>query len=125
MRIFRHQGGLTLIGGLLILVVVGFVAYLAFQLIPVYLEYFNVISSVKTLREDPDLHARSEHEIRELLKRRFFVNDVKHVKARNQQHVKIRKTNVSTIITVNYEVRVDIIGNLDAIATFHREDNLK
>jgi cupin superfamily acireductone dioxygenase involved in methionine salvage len=125
MRILRQQRGLTLIGGILILVVIGFVAYVAMQLVPVYLEYFNVISSVKTLREDPDLHAKSEHEIRELLKKRFFVNDVKHVKARNPKQISIRKTNTSTIVTVDYEVRVGIIGNLDAIATFHREDELK
>jgi hypothetical protein len=125
MRILRQQCGLTLIGGLLILIVIGFVAYLAMRLVPVYLEYFNVVSAVKTLREDPDLHAKSEPEIRELLKRRFFVNDVKSVKAADPKHVNIKKTNTSTIVTVDYEVRVGILGNLDAVATFHRQDELK
>lgn len=125
MRLLRQQRGLTLISGVLILVVIGFVGYVAMQLIPVYLEYFNVVSSLKTLREEPNLHRKSEPEVRELLKRRFFVNDVNRVKATNTKNVKIKRTNTQTAVTIDYEVRVPIIGNLDAIATFHREEEFK
>ena len=46
MRTQRTQYGITLIGFAMVLIVVGFFAYAAMKLIPVYTEYFGVVKSL-------------------------------------------------------------------------------
>ena len=57
---FRQQRGLTPIATLAILILVGFGLFLLFKLVPVYLEYFNVASSVNSLKEVADLGQRAK-----------------------------------------------------------------
>ena len=115
MRTICQQRGLTPIATLAILILVGFGLFLLFKLVPVYLEYFNVASSVNSLKEVPDLGQKSKEDVRELLKRRMDINDVKRVKPDN---IKIARVENATTVDVNYEARVPLLGNIDLICTF-------
>ena len=112
---FRQQRGLTPIATLAILILVGFGLFLLFKLVPVYLEYFNVASSVNSLKEVPDLGQKSKEDVRELLKRRLDINDVKRVKPDN---IKVTRVENVTTVAVNYEARVSLLSNIDLICTF-------
>jgi hypothetical protein len=118
MRILRQQTGLTPLATIAILVLVGFVVYLALKVVPLYLEYFNVVSSVNSLDQDPDLSQKSTAAVRDLLARRFDINDVKRVTAKDAQ---ITRSGGKTIVVVAYEARVSIIGNIDLIASFKKQ----
>ena len=61
---------------------------------------------------------KSPAEIRKLLKRRFDVNDVEHV---GKNDVKIKKEGGILRVTVDYEVRVPIMWNVDAVTKFSKE----
>jgi uncharacterized protein DUF4845 len=115
MRTICQQRGLSSIATLAIIILVGFGLFLLFKLVPVYLEYFNVASSVNSLKEVDDLGQKSPEEVRELLKRRMDINDVKRVKPDN---IKITRAQNTTTVTVNYEARVPLLGNIDLICTF-------
>ena len=112
---FRQQRGLTPIATLAILILVGFGLFLLFKLVPVYLEYFNVASSVNSLKEVADLGQKSKEDVRELLKRRLDINDVKRVKPDN---IKVTRVENVTTVAVNYEARVSLLSNIDLICTF-------
>ena len=120
MRSIRQQTGMTAIATLIVLVLVAFAVYLALKLVPVYLEYFSVVSSVNSLNDDPDLGQKSTATVRDLLKRRFDINDVKRVQAKD---VKIKRSGSQTMVEVDYEARVPIVGNIDLLISFkkHRE----
>jgi hypothetical protein len=115
MRTICQQRGLSSIATLAIIILVGFGLFLLFKLVPVYLEYFNVASSVNSLKEVDDLGQKSPEEVRELLKRRMDINDVKRVKPDN---IKITRAQNTTTVAVNYEARVPMLGNIDLICTF-------
>ena len=117
MRIIRQQTGMTALATILVILLVAFIAFLALRLIPVYLEYFNVVSSVNSLQEVPDLAQKGKDTVRELLKRRFEINDVKRVKFEN---VNITRSGSKTIVAVTYEARVSVVGNIDLIVSFHK-----
>ena len=108
----RKQSGMTPTGTFIIIILVGFGAYLALKIVPLYLEYFNVVSSINSLKDDPDLTAKSESQIRVLVRKRFEINDVKRVKA---EDVKIVKSGGRVIINVEYDAEASIIGNIDLI----------
>ena len=115
MRILRQQAGMTPVATFGVVVLVAFIAFLALKLVPVYLEYFSVVSSVNSLEEDPELGQKSRATIQDLLKRRFEINDVKRVKPEN---VTITRVDNKTVVDVKYEARVTILGNIDLIASF-------
>ena len=118
MRMFREQTGLTAIATIAIIILVGCIAFLALKLIPVYLEYFNVVSSVNSLAEDPDIARKSKAEVLELLRRRFEINDVHRVPP---EGIKFTRADGVTTILVQYEARVPIVGNIDVVASFDKQ----
>jgi hypothetical protein len=117
MRATRHQTGMTPIATLFVIALVVLGVFLALKLVPVYLEYFNVVSSVNSLRDDPDLGQKSKATVRKMLKRRFDINDVKRAKIDN---VKITRSGGKTIVAVEYEARVPLVSNIDLIISFSK-----
>lgn len=113
--ISKHRG-MTLIGFLIVLSAALFVAYIAMKLVPIYLNHYSVVSSMKSLAAEPDAANMSEARLRDMLSRKFMTSYVKHVTARDIEIV--RGTGVE--IVAEYEVREDLIGNLDAVVTFKR-----
>lgn len=110
------QRGMTLIGFLFVLGAALFVAYIGMKLVPIYLNHYSVVSAMKSLAAEPGAANMSEGRIRDLLSRKFMTSYVKHVTARDIEVV--RSTGVQ--IVAEYEVREDLIGNLDAVITFKR-----
>ena len=110
------QRGMTLIGFLIVLSAALFVAYIAMKLVPIYLNHYSVVSSMKSLAAEPDASDMSEARLRDLLSRKFSTSYVKHITARDIEIV--RSTGVEVV--AEYEVREDLIGNLDAVITFKR-----
>lgn len=114
------QRGMTLIGFLFVLAAALFVAYIAMKLVPIYLNHYSVVTSMKSLAEEPNVANMSEGRIRDLLSRKFTTSYVKHVTARDIEVV--RSTGIE--IVAEYEVREDLIGNLDAVVSFKRVQSL-
>ena len=109
-----RQRGITLIGFLFVLAAALFVAYIAMKLVPIYINHFSVVSSMKSLAEEPNAASMSEGRIRNLLSKRFNMSYVEYITPRDIEIV--RSSGLS--IVAEYEVREDLIGNLDAVVTF-------
>lgn len=115
-----NQHGMTLIGFLIVLGIALFAAYIGMNLVPIYLNHYSVVSSMKSLAEEPGVANMSEGRIRDLLSRKFLTSYVEHVTARDIEIV--RSTRVEVV--ADYEVRVDLIGNIDAVVSFRRAQPL-
>jgi len=110
------QRGMTLIGFLFVLAAALFVAYIAMKLVPIYLNHYSVVTSMKSLAEEPNAARMSEGRIRDLLARKFDTSYVKHITPRDIMIVR----SAGVELVAEYEVREDLIGNLDAVMTFKR-----
>jgi hypothetical protein len=115
-----RQNGITLIGFLVVLVVLGFFALIAMRLFPVYSEWYSVVSAMKGLASEPGIGRMGADQIRSRFDRRLYTSYVESVKANN---VRIT-TQGGPQIRVRYEVRRPMFGNLDFIATFDRTEKL-
>lgn len=113
----KKQQGMTAIGILMVLALIAFFTLLALRLAPPYLENFNVTSSLKSLQQEVGIKDKSPGEIRNLLQRRFDINDVANVKRENVTVAKDAKSGLLKI-AVDYEVRVPIMLNVDAVVVF-------
>ncbi len=117
----RKQGGLSLLGFLVVLAVVGFAAYIGMKLFPMYQEYYSVRSAMKGLANEPGVADMDPAKIQDLFFRRLYINYSENVEARN---VKFERTEGGWNMRVNYEVRRPLVGNLDVVGRFDSTQEL-
>lgn len=114
----RHsQKGLTLLGFIIVVVVVGMFALVGMRLFPIYSEYYNVVGAMENLKNQPEIATKSPSQIKELFFRRLYVNYVESVERKN---VLVSRTG-GLHIRVKYEVRRPMVGNLDVVASFDKK----
>ncbi|HST28579.1 MAG TPA: DUF4845 domain-containing protein [Rudaea sp.] len=114
----RRQHGITLIGFAIVLIVVGFFAYAAMKLIPVYTEYFAVVKSVKSLQSDAGIQNMGIEEIRRKIEPVF---DVQYV---DETDVPLTSLTLITAngqhsLNVAYSVQKPFIYNIDLLVHFN------
>ena len=109
------QRGMTLISFVVVLALVGFFAYIAMKLVPMYSEYYAVKSALKGLQAEPGIANRDPAKIQDLFFRRLYISYAENVKAEN---VKIERIDGGWDMSVDYEVRKPMMGNLDVVGKF-------
>lgn len=118
MQTLKTQRGMTAIGWIIVLGLIAFFVLLALRLTPGYLEYATVTASLESLQNEPGITDKTPQEIRSLLSKRFDVNDVKSITSKD---VKIENQGGRLRVWVDYEVRVPVLGNVDAVSKFKKE----
>ncbi len=75
------QRGMSIIGMLLLLVVLGFIAIILMKVIPMYVDYNTTRSTVEGLRKESNITQMSPSEIYTSLQKRFDIGYVSKIKA--------------------------------------------
>ncbi|KAF1726757.1 DUF4845 domain-containing protein [Pseudoxanthomonas japonensis] len=114
----RNQKGMTLLSFVVVLGLVGFAAYVAMRLFPMYQEYYAVKSSLKGLANEQGVADMDPARIKELFFRRLNMNYSTNIKPAD---VKIERMEGGWNMTVVYEVRRPLVGNLDVVGNFDAE----
>jgi hypothetical protein len=120
MRGKRNQRGISLVGFMMALSLLGFFAFIAMKLFPVYSEFQSVKSDLEGLKAEPNSRTMSPAQLRERLARRF---DISYVSSVLPEHITFDKKNGYNII-IKYEVRRPLMYNLDFVAKFEHSVNL-
>ena len=117
----RTQGGMTLLGFIMVLAVAGIGVYVGMKTIPMYSEFFSVKKSLDGLALEPGINNAPPDKIKAAFFRRLYVNYSDNVK---DQDVKIERMEGGWHMTVSYEVRRPLIANLDVVGNFVAEKDL-
>lgn len=118
----QRQSGLTLLGFIIVLAVVGLFAYIGMKLVPMYSEYYAVKQALKGLAQEPGIANRDARRIKDLFFRRLYISYSENVKPENVL-LKRNETGGWTM-TVDYELRKPMIANLDVVGKFHATEEL-
>ncbi len=119
----KRASGITLIGFLMLLAVVGFFGYLAMRLIPMYTEYMGVVKAMEQVRAEPNAANMSPEQIRRSLSLKFntqYVSD----DAIPPQAIRVIRQGGGQTLSVTYERRVPFVYNLELVGTFEKSVNL-
>lgn len=116
-KLVKGQRGMTAIGWLIVLGMLSFFVLLVLRLAPGYLEFYKVKNVIESLKDEPYIGSKTPTEIRNLLQRRIDVNAIDSIQAKD---IKIEQKSGRTTITAQYEVRVPIMGNIDAVSKFDK-----
>jgi hypothetical protein len=116
MRSIKHQRGMTAIGWLIVLIMIGFFVLLALRMVPAYLDYYKVVSTLEALEKESGFS--NPREIRKLLERRF---DVSFVDAITPADVAIKPVGNTYTVTAAYEKTEHIAGNVYVVMDFEKQ----
>ncbi|TWI06789.1 DUF4845 domain-containing protein [Aerolutibacter ruishenii] len=118
----RTQRGMTLIGFIITLAVVGVFVYMGMKTIPMYSEYYAVKQALNGLAQEPGVTGYDPAKIKDLFFRRLYISYADNVKAEN---VKVVRKDAGYVMTVEYEVRKPLIANLDVVGKFKADQELR
>jgi len=117
----RTQSGITLIGFIVVLAVVGVFIYMGMKVIPMYSEYFAVKQALNQIAQESDINQQDPKRIKDGFFRRLYVSYAENVKPAD---FKIARKGAGYVITVDYEVRRPLIANFDIVGHFNAEQVL-
>ncbi|NIP19093.1 MAG: DUF4845 domain-containing protein [Xanthomonadales bacterium] len=113
----RKQKGLSLIGFLLVLSLVVFTSYIGMRIVPIYLEYYSVVSAMNGVAQERGAAQWSLFDTRVAILNRLYVSQGGESVTEKDITI-VRRNGVQ--LRVAYEVRKPVIGNLDVVVTFDR-----
>jgi hypothetical protein len=116
MQSLKQQNGMTAIGWLIVLALIGFFVLLTLRMLPSYLEYYKVVSSLESLEKESGLN--TPRDIRNLIERRF---DISYVESIQPGDVAIKATGPNFRVIADYESRKHIFANVDVVMSFYKE----
>lgn len=120
MKYRKHQG-MSIVGFLIVLGLVVFGTYLGMRIVPIYLEYYSVVSAMNGVASERGSSRYTPFEIRrKVLDRLYLSYSTANVQER---HVKVLRRN-GIVLRIAYEVRKPLIGNLDVVASFDKQVRL-
>jgi hypothetical protein len=121
MQSLQKQKGLTFISWLVIFIVAGFLVFVAIKITPVYIDHYAIKSVLETVKNDPLSARKSKKDIREMITKRLYVNNIRHI---YRDHIKIERSGKKTTINLAYKESRHIIHNISLVMTFEESVEL-
>jgi hypothetical protein len=109
---------MTAIGWLIVLALIGFFVLLALRMVPAYMEYYKVVSTLESLEEETGWTDVSPQAIRRLLERRF---DISYVQSITPRQVSIKPLGAYYNVSAKYSAREHLVGNVSVVMEFHKQ----
>lgn len=111
-----RQRGLTMISWLLVIGIAVFLGMVGMKSLPVYMNHYKVVSILKNLAGQPGAAEQTPRDIGKSLEKRFDIDMVNHV---THKDVKVAgQPGSPRALVLDYEVRVHMFYNVDAIYMF-------
>ena len=120
MRSLQQQKGVTTIGWLIILGLIGFFVLLTLRMGPSYMEYYKVSSTLESMAKETGFGTPSE--IRLMAENRF---DISYVHSITHKDLKIKPFGQQYLVGAKYESRVHLFGNVFVVMTFDKQVKVK
>lgn len=119
MTFANNQKGLSLLGWLMALAVVAFLASTAFKVIPHYLDYLSLEKIIASMEADKAAGIQSTADFYNHVGKGMQVNGIRDLDVRQALTVKVESPYFHA--RLQYEKREPLISNLDLVVRFDKE----
>jgi hypothetical protein len=113
----QRQRGMTFLGMVTILIILGTGIYAGIRLVPVYLDYMKVARALEQVRDEHAAIETNPQLIRKSLERRWDVEDVKGI---HWKEVEISKTKDGYDLAATYDVEESFVSNVYLLVRFDK-----
>ncbi len=112
----RHrQKGMTGIGWLVVLALIGFFVMLILRIGPVYMTHYSVKMVLESLKEEPLITKKSPAEVKRMVQKRLKVNGVYDM---SSKAIKVKRSGGVMTVNITYQEQENMVGNLDILVSF-------
>lgn len=108
------QHGITMTGFLVTAVILVIIALLGFKIAPPYMEYYTIKKQIKLVANE--VSAIDRRAVENAFDRRATVENITAISAKD---LEITKDGDRVILSVEYSVKVPLVGNLSALMDFN------
>ena len=119
MTFARKQKGMSVLGWLLVLAVVAFLASTAFKVIPHYLDFFSLEKIITSVETEKALEIRTIPDFYSHVSKGLQVNGTRDLDLRDALTVTLENNEFQAHL--KYEKREPLIENLDLVVRFDKE----
>jgi len=113
----ERQAGMTTLGLIILVVFIGLFFFAGIRLTPVYLNYFKIVGVVDGVSKEFDGTGASRSEIRTSLSRRFDIESVGVISAKD---VKVTPKDGGFEVSATYSHKAPFISNVNFIVDFDK-----
>ncbi len=114
----HRQRGMTMLGIIVVIIVVGAWVYAGIRLVPKYLEYMRVASTLEKVRDEYENNPGStEFMLRKAIERHF---DIEMVEVITSNDVEIKKEGGEFTMRASYDDTVPLAGNVSFLVEFDK-----
>jgi len=117
MKTLKKQHGMTGLGWVIILLLIGFFILLGLKIIPVYMNNYKVTSVLEGLKTDPELVGIGPARIRKTLLKRLDINMITELE---QEDILIEKLGNALKVSVDYETRKSFTKDIDIVIYYSK-----
>lgn len=115
MKSFKSQKGMSFLGWLIVIGIAGVSIVAGMRLIPIYLESYTVSEILKDVALEYRDKQASKNRVWSSISKRLDVNSIEGIKMENFSYTKGKG---EILISLKYEMRTKLVGNLDGVASF-------
>lgn len=117
----NRQRGLSFLGLIALVGMLGFAAVIGLKLIPVYMDSWKIDSIMTAVISEPGVNEQSPQEVINAMLKRLDIDAVEGVNYRNwKERLSVTKRKNNITIDVNYDITTPLIGNLSLLAVFEK-----
>lgn len=117
----NRQRGLSFLGLIALVGMLGFAAVIGLKLIPVYMDSWKIDTIMTAVISEPGVNEQSRQEVINAMLKRLDIDAVEGVNYSNwKERLSVTKRKNSVTIDVNYEITTPLIGNLSLLAVFEK-----
>ena len=121
MKLRKRQRGLSFLGLIALVGILGFAAVIGLKLIPIYMDAWKLDGVMNAVINDPDTKQLSRKEVVEAMLKRLDIDAVDAVNYSNYtESLTVTKAKNTTTISIYYRVETQLIGNLSLVAEFDK-----
>lgn len=117
----RKQQGISLIGFIFMAALVSVCGLIALKVIPVYLNHFAIVRSIKDLQSLPKAElkqspAAGQAYLKEYLSRKLYINEIRFI---SKKDMKIKRKRKAYLVSVPYTVEKKLLSNVFLVFKFN------
>jgi hypothetical protein len=114
----NKQMGMTGIGWLTVLALIGFFVLIGLKIVPIQIEAYKVRTALERLNHVPQITKMPKKEIVGILMNQFSIEDINSV---GKDNITIKNEKGVLTVTIEYEHRTSFIKPYDIIGVFSEE----
>lgn len=114
----HRQRGMTMLGILVLVVVVGAWVYAGIRMTPKYLEFMRIASTLEKVRDEYDSNpGTTEFMLRKAVERHF---DIEMVEVISSRDIEINKSGSTFTMRAAYDATVPLVSNISFLLEFDK-----